>query len=320
MAGVALTPALPAVQSARSMTAPSPDAPALPPLADQVRVEKCGGRARARGVHGANAHPISYTPPACRHRAGHLGRRVSIVGGVEGARREIRRPRRRHPCSFLSPRALLSLTPSDPSTTRTVHPILLPAAPGASSAFAAHETGGAPAAVINFTLPGAPPTLSLIVIAAPLVGPTAAAAVAALAASLPPPRAGAPPPLVVAAQALPAGLAKAALSGVVWGGVCDSPTWPAGGAVADAVAAAWLHCLAAVGRPAALVTAHGHRPAAGDQEDASAEAAVALAKAVAEKCGVAASPDRAARLRPSLAALRDGGRGESLSGAELMYS
>ena len=87
-----------------------------------------------------------------------------------------------------------------------------------------------------------------------------------------------------------------------------------------AVAAAWLHCLAAVGRPAALVTAHGHRPAAGDQEDASAEAAVALAKAVAEKCGVAASPDRAARLRPSLAALRDGGRGESLSGAELMYS
>jgi hypothetical protein len=124
----------------------------------------------------------------------------------------------------------------------------------------------------------------------------------------------------VAAQALPAGLAKAALSGVVWGGVCDSPTWPAGGAVADAVAAAWLHCLAAVGRPAALVTAHGHRPAAGDQEDASAEAAVALAKAVAEKCGVAASPDRAARLRPSLAALRDGGRGESLSGAELMYS
>lgn len=205
--------------------------------------------------------------------------------------------------------------------TRTVHPLTLPSAPDAASAFPAHETGGAPAAVINFApSSGARPTLSLIVLTAPLDGAAAAIAVASLAAALPLPRPDAPPALVLAAQALPAGAAKAARGGVIWGGACEAPTWPAGGSVTDAAAAAWLHCLPAVGRPAALVATHGHRPAAGGADDAGAGPAAALAAAVADTCGVVASPDRAARLRPAAAALRDGGRGESLSGAELMYS
>ena len=126
---------------------------------------------------------------------------------------------------------------------------------------------------------------------------------------------------MVAAQRLPAAIAGA--KGVVWGGCVDgvglpsnTTAWPAGGAVADAFAAAVLHALPAVGRRTALISAAGHRPPADGDDDDSLHAATLLGDAVSGVTGVRLSRERAARLAPARGVVRGGAGG----GGGLMYS
>ena len=228
-----------------------------------------------------------------------------------------------HPQPFHSPRALLSLTPADPATPRTVTPLVVEGGEAASvgpSAFPAVETGGAAAAAVSFGDPTAP-SLTLLLVVAPLTSPAAAAGVAAgLAGLLPSDR-----PLDVTVVA--------ALPGVTGPGaaVVAAAVLPATSRVPDPAVAALLPALAGVGVRPALLAVRGHRPVvggSGGDEDAAA-AAAALGEAVAGKVGGVArwAPERAARLAADGRAVRAGGRGDGGAGMTrepegggLMYS
>jgi hypothetical protein len=219
-----------------------------------------------------------------------------------------------------SPRALLSLQPADASTARTVTPLAIEGGDSDSSgigasAFPAAETGGAPAAALSFSGDAARPAATLLVVAAPLTTPAAAAGVTAGIARLIP--AGAD----VAVLAALSGLRPPSGKGEGGGGGGAAVVADATTRVADPAVAALLHALAGCGHDTALVTVRGHRPTtAAGGEDGGLEAATALGGAAAARAppGVLRFvPERAARLVPSLAAVRaaGGGGGEGGGGA-----
>lgn len=212
-----------------------------------------------------------------------------------------------------SPRALLSLVPADAATTtRTLTPLPIAGATAAEvgpSAFPAAETGGERAVAVSFAPNNDPahPTLTLLLVTAPLLTPTAAAGIACSLAGLLPVDDG-PGREVSIVAALPG-----------WAGPdgAAAMTAPPATRVADAAIAALIHACRAVGVVSHLRAVVGHRPppelrGLGDE----VAAATCLGAGAEDAAGGVAtfSPARAARMVPDRAAVRAVAAGASGEG------